>query len=227
MPGDLFDDVDLLGAVGTPRGDRHGPHVATAPVTVNPIGSSNGARSSAPSDVPRIRLTALTRTAHERSAGGSDPLRPSTAPAWTTRSGHVSASSSTKRAIAVSMPNGSTPRSNRIDASERRPRRATLWLIGSAANHAISNATVVVASLISVSAPPMIPASPIGRSSASQIRRSSAASRRSTPSSVVERLAVDGAPDAEAVRRRASPGRRRGSAGRSPASRSCSRRRRC
>ena len=29
-PGDLFDDVDLLGAVGAPRGDRHGPHVATA-----------------------------------------------------------------------------------------------------------------------------------------------------------------------------------------------------
>ena len=83
------------------------------------------------------------------------------------------------------MPYGSTPRSNRADASERRPSRATLWPIGSGANHAISSATVVVASLISVSAPPMIPASPIGRSSASQISRSSAPSRRSTSSSVV------------------------------------------
>ena len=51
-------------------------------------------------------------------------------------------------------------------------------------NHAISSATTVVASLISVSAPPMMPAMPIGRSSASQIRRSSAVKVRSTPSSV-------------------------------------------
>ena len=66
-------------------------------------------------------------------------------------------------------------------------------------NHAISRATVVVASLISVSAPPMIPPMPIGRSSASQMSRSSAAQ---AAGHVVERrdlLAIAGPPDAEAV----------------------------
>ena len=70
-----------------------------------------------------IRLTSLMRTSHDRSAGGSDIPRASTAPAWTTRSGQVSASSSTKRAIDRSMPHGSTPRSKRADASERSPSR--------------------------------------------------------------------------------------------------------
>ena len=108
-----------------------------------------------------------------------------TAPACTTRSPQVSASNSTNRAIAASIPYGSTPRSNRADASDRSPSRAALWLIGSGTNHAISTATVFVDSLISVSAPPMIPASPIGWSAASQISRSSGPTSRTASSRVV------------------------------------------
>ena len=155
------------------------------PLTVYPMGSSSGGRSSAVSDVPMMRLTWLMRTVHERSRGGSDSARASTAPAWTTRSGHVSASSSTKRATDVSICHGSTPRSLRADASERRPRRAALSPMPTFVNQAISRATVVVVSLISVSAPPMIPPMPIGWSLASQISRSAGLRRRVTSSSVV------------------------------------------
>ena len=51
-------------------------------------------------------------------------------------------------------------------------------------NQAISSATTFVASLISVSAPPITPAMPIGWSLASAMSRSSAVNVRSTPSSV-------------------------------------------
>jgi hypothetical protein len=50
---------------------------------------------------------------------------------------------------------------------------------------ATSSATVVVASLISVSSPPITPPMPIGRSVASQISTSSPSNVRSSPSSVV------------------------------------------
>ncbi len=158
--------------------------VSPLPVTVKPIGSSSAGRSSAVRAMPMTRLTSLMRTAHERSRDGRLAARASTAPACTARSGQVSASNSTKRATDVSICHGSTPRSLRADASERRPRRATLSPMPTGANQAISRATAVVASLISVSAPPMIPAMPIGTSSASQIRRSVGASRRAMPSSV-------------------------------------------
>ena len=57
----------------------------------------------------------------------------------------------------------------------------------------------MVASLTSDVAPPMIPAIACGARSASQIRRSSAVSVRSTPSSVVMRLAVVGEPHDDAA----------------------------
>ena len=158
--------------------------VSPVPETVKPIGSSSGGRSSAVNVVPMMRLTSLMRTSQERSRSGSAAPRASTAPASTARSGHVSASSSTKRAMDVSICHPSTPRSLRADASERRPRRATLRPMPTGSNQAISNATAVVAALISVSAPPMIPPMPIGTSRASQINRSSGPSRRVTSSSV-------------------------------------------
>ena len=76
------------------------------------------------------------------------------------RRGTSRRSSSTKRAMARSATYGSTPRSKRAEASERRPVRTTDWAMPIGSNHAISRATSVVASLISVSAPPMIAGQP-------------------------------------------------------------------
>ena len=63
------------------------------------------------------------------------------------------------------------------DASLRRPRRAAVLAMPIGSNQAISSAIVVVASLISLSSPPMIPPMPIGVSLASQISRSSVGER--------------------------------------------------
>ena len=146
--------------------------VSPSPDTVKPIGSSSGPRSSALRFVPSTRLTAAIRTSTLRVCAGRSSVLASTAPACTVRFGQVSERSSTKRAIAVGMPYGSTPRSNRADASERRLVRATVRPIPTRENQAISSAIVVVASLISVSRPPMMPPSPMGVSLASQMKRS-------------------------------------------------------
>ena len=147
-----------------------------------------------------MRLTSDTRTGHERCCGGSD---------WPAgidgtgvddevgtclsqaarRSGRWRCRSRTDR----------RPARSGVDASERSPRRATEALMPVGSNHAISSATVVVVSSISVSAPPMIPARPIGRSSASQINRSSAPSVRSTSSSVVSVSPASAGADPEPV----------------------------
>ena len=156
--------------------------------TVKPIGSSSGGRSSAASDVPRMRLTSLTRTAARRArpAAATRP-RASTAPAWTTRSGHVSREQLDEA--------GDRPCRCRTDRRRARsgptPPSAgrggpTVWLIRRGSNHAISSATVVVASLISVSSAAHDPGR--GRSGGRRRRRSAGRRRssvRSTPSSVV------------------------------------------
>ena len=172
-----------------------------APLTVYPIGIEQRRQvvggERRPDDA--VDLADADRRTTARAAAATR-LAASTAPACTTRSGHVSASSSTKRAIDVSICHGSTPRSLRADASERRPSRADAEPdadVGEPGD--LEGDRRASASLISVSAPPMIPPMPIGRSSASQISRSSGVSERVD---VVERrdlLAVAGAPDAEAV----------------------------
>ena len=95
-----------------------------------------------------------------------------------------SASSSAARASATTVISGSTPRSKRLAASLgsrcRRAVRATP--VGSQC--AASSSTFVVPSPISVDAPPMTAARPIGPVS-SVISRSSACSFRVVPSSVV------------------------------------------
>jgi hypothetical protein len=87
--------------------------------------------------------------------------------------------------MARSIPYGSTPRSNRVDASLRNPSRAADCPMPSGSNHATSRTTTSVASVISLSRPPMIPPMPIGTSLASQISRSAGVNARSNPSSVV------------------------------------------
>ena len=96
----------------------------------------------------------------------------------------IRASSWQKRATARSTPSGSTPRSKRTDASERRPSRFDVRAMASGRNQAASRITVVVASEISDDAPPMTPPMPTGAPSASQMRQSSGPTRRSTPSRV-------------------------------------------
>ena len=147
-----------------------------------------------------MRLTWLMRTV-ARAVARRQRLgsRASTAPAWTTRSGHVSASSSTKRAIDVSICHGSTPRSLRADASERRPSRAALSPIPTFVNQAISRATVGrgVADLgVGAAHDPGDADRPVVGVADQQVGRGQAAG------DVVERrdlLAVAGPPDAEAA----------------------------
>ena len=93
------------------------------------------------------------------------------------------ASSAHARASAGPATSGSTPRSNRLDASlgslcRRMPRE-----IVAGCQCAASSTTSVVSGPISVAAPPMIPASAIGPDS-SVTSRSSGSSVRRTPSRV-------------------------------------------
>ncbi len=101
------------------------------------------------------------------------------------------ASSSSKPArgspAAASASWGSTPFSQRPEASLRRRWRSELRKIVVGSKFPASSRTERVSSRISVSAPPMIPASAIARSR-SAITRSSATSPRTTPSSVVRRF---------------------------------------
>ena len=94
-------------------------------------------------------------------------------------------SSSANRRMARSMTSGSVPFSKRAEASERSLWRRDDFTMPIGWNQAISSSTSVVASSISVVAPPMIPARPTGTSSPSQMSRSSGVRRRSTSSRVV------------------------------------------
>ncbi len=88
-------------------------------------------------------------------------------PSWTSRSA--------TRWAAASCSRGSTPRSNRLDASEpSRWRRAVRAMLGGS-KHAASMTTADVEAPISVDSPPITPASPIGPRS-SVISRSSGSS---------------------------------------------------
>ena len=87
------------------------------------------------------------------------------------------------RSAAGSARYGSTPFSQRFEPSVRSRRRSEVRKIPVGSKFAASSSTSVVPSEISVSSPPMIPASATERS-ASAIIRSSGSSFRSTPSSV-------------------------------------------
>ena len=137
--------------------------------------------SATDSAVPRMALTRSVRT----STGARSGRWPRTSTwAFTERAPQIAAASSAKRSPARSAMAGSHPFSKRADASERRPRRREVRLIDVGSNQASSSRTSVVASSISHSAPPMIPAMPTGRSWPSQIRRSSVVNVRVASSRV-------------------------------------------
>ena len=213
VAGDLFDDVDLARRVGAPRRQLHRHHVAGLPLGVVADRRRSAMRSSrrrATSRGSGSPATPARRRCAPPAAARRDVRRPRRRGRRAT--GTSRASSSTKRACAIGIPYGSTPRSKRPDASERTPIRFIVRVIAVCSKYAISSATTVVASVISESWPPITPPTPIGTSLASQISRSSAVIVRSTPSRVViarrrERAGCGTRP------RRACRGRTRGSAG--------------
>ena len=182
--GDLFDDVDLLGAVRPPRRDGDVADVAVAghgEADRIEQGREVGGGERRADDAVDLRHAHRARPLLRRQrpaagvdgAGVDDEIR--------TRLTEQLDEAGDGRVddVRIGAP---------LEAMRRlraQAKRATERLTPCGANQAISRATVVVESLISVSAPPMIPARPIGRSSASQMSRSSSVSVRSMSSSVV------------------------------------------
>ena len=99
-------------------------------------------------------------------------------------SGESSRSRARKRAAAGEPIAGSTPRSKRREASVASPSRWAPRRTRRGSNHAHSSRIDVVASVTSLSAPPMMPASATTRSR-SAIASTSGSSVRGLPSSVV------------------------------------------
>ena len=144
------------------------------------MGSSRSAISSRDRSVPS---RAFTRPVRTRTGDRSGTL-PRTSIVPGANVAPESDSNSAKRRIARSATSGSAPRSNRIEASLRNPRRRDEVEMVCGSHQAISRTTLVVSPLISVDAPPMIPAMPIAASSPSAITPSEADKVRTTPSSV-------------------------------------------
>ena len=88
----------------------------------------------------------------------------------------ASTTSSQKRSAARSTPSGSTPRSNRTEASVRSPSQRAVLATAGGRKEATSRSTREASEVISLDWPPMMPPIPTGRSPASQIRQSLAAS---------------------------------------------------
>ena len=147
------------------------PSGASDPRTCVPSRSSP---STAATRAGRTRIRSRSTTVGYSSIAGGPIGAPAT-----------SVSSSTTRSDDRNTPFGSTPRSKRALASERRPSRFDVIEMPIGAKHATSSTIPVVPSWTSASAPPMIPAIAWGRRSASQMSRSDGRSFRSTPSSVV------------------------------------------
>ena len=90
----------------------------------------------------------------------------------------LTASSSQKRSAALSMPSGSTPRSNLAEASVRSASRFDVRAIAIGEKYAASRRTRAVDAAISLVAPPITPPIPVAASSASQTRQSLKSSSR-------------------------------------------------
>ncbi|NDD98515.1 MAG: hypothetical protein EBZ93_13680 [Actinobacteria bacterium] len=108
---------------------QSGRHVGTVTEMVSPCnaptkpsGAMSDTISWALNCVPNRAPTRFARTSMTTGLGRCS-VRASTAPSCTTRSGHVSRSSSMKRDTEASMPYGSIPRSKRAEASLRKPLR--------------------------------------------------------------------------------------------------------
>ncbi len=88
VAGDLLDDVDLLGRVGSPRRDRHVERLLVAARHGELDRIEQGGDLVAPEvDADDAVDLAAAAPTVERCCGGSDSARASTAPAWTTSSG--------------------------------------------------------------------------------------------------------------------------------------------
>ncbi len=148
----------------------------------------------------RSMLSNLLTLAMRRSTvvgGGTEPST-ITRPAATVAP-QISTASWQNRSSARSMPRGSAPRSNRVDASDRRPSLRLVFAIVIRSQTAASSRTLVVVSLISVAAPPITPARLIGSSAPLQTTPSAAVNDRSTSSRVVRTSPSD------AIRTRIAP----------------------
>ena len=146
----------------------------------NSMEPSKSAMRSRLRSVPSILLTRSVRT-RTGSRCGISP-RSSTMPG--ARVAPLSPSSWAKRRIARSATSGSAPFSKRADASLRSPNLRADVAIDMGSHQAISRATDVVPSWISVDAPPITPAMPMAASSASATTPSAAVRVRSMPSRV-------------------------------------------
>ena len=152
--------------------------------TPKPIGCRILAITSDSMRVPRRASTLSTET-EIVAAVGYDDARTMVAPSCNTMFGDVSERICTNRRVENECPSGSTPRSNRNEASLRKPWRWAEKRIGSGENQAISRLMTEVDSVISECRSPITPARPTGASVApSQINRSSTDNVRSTPSRV-------------------------------------------
>ena len=147
-------------------------------LVTKPIFASNELIAFAESFVPRMRLTCETRNETTFCFGGNVFSLTSVPLACTTSFGHDSRNRAANLPTAASIPYGSTPRSKRNDASDRRPRRVAVLATPDGSKNAVSSATTEVVALISVLAPPITPAKPIGISLPSQINKSVIASSR-------------------------------------------------
>ncbi len=157
-------------------------HVGT---TTSPSRRSKPSRARSPSCSAggvAVPITSSARTGSKRTTGraGSAPW---TSVSPTQRAPVVSTSSCVAREPACGARCGSTPFSQRLEPSVRSRSRSDVRKIVNGSKFAASRRTSVVSGPISVSSPPMIPASAT-EPSASAIIRSVGTSSRSTPSSV-------------------------------------------
>ena len=128
---------------------------------------------------PRVRSMSLSRSSTTGSSGVFPAM--SSGDAIHSRSGTLSLSTATNRPTARRAKFGSTPRSNRFEASLRSPCRFEERAIDMGSKKAASTSTSVVDSEISLEAPPMIPARPRTWSSPSTMTQSSPVSPRPRP----------------------------------------------
>ena len=199
---DLLDDVDLAGDVArAPR--RHATR--SRPSTSKPSRRRIACCSSAGVSIP---TTASARSGRKRTTGGCGQLGMDVGVADPARTRKLD------EQLVASV--AACSREIRIDAllPAVRALRAQAQALGGAEDRVrlevrgLEQDLRRVARAISVSSPPMIPASATARSP-SAISRSSGSSSRSTPSSVRSRSPVLRAPHDDLARRRASRSRRR------------------
>ena len=135
--------------------------------------------------VPRTRFTRFVRTRTITGTLGTGTISSNDS---TVASGQVSRTISTKRAAARPSASGSVPRSNRADASLRRPSRFAVRAIHMGVQWAISSSRLEVDALTSLLCPPITAAIPTAVSAPSTITPSCVPARASvrwTPSRVV------------------------------------------